>query len=252
MFPSIFYRILQQMHNMANYREYQRIIRLTTPVSSASKTLRANPQLAIELSPGSPCCSSTHAHSHVPGNSTEAGHVVKEKKKITRTKTGCFCCRRRKKKCDERKPACSGCLRNNLQCVYPTEEELKKSSVLSTSPSSTSSRKIRKCSKVQDKFAATVLSEMKSSSFTRPISRSPRSPSQPVMCSPRSNDTTPNSSDIESPITSPALQPSQYTLTSSHSEVPFFNINSVARKRTSLLILEPKTSRQISVKSLLN
>ncbi|OWB85483.1 hypothetical protein B5S33_g4151 [[Candida] boidinii] len=52
------------------------------------------------------------------------------KPKITRTKTGCFCCRKRKKKCDELKPICSGCSRNHLTCVYPTEESLKKKSTI--------------------------------------------------------------------------------------------------------------------------
>ncbi|KAH4596339.1 hypothetical protein HBH82_231400 [Parastagonospora nodorum] len=33
-----------------------------------------------------------------------------------RTKTGCRTCRRRKKKCDERRPACSNCTNNNLLC----------------------------------------------------------------------------------------------------------------------------------------
>ena len=235
---------------MANYREYQRIIRLSAPASGAGKAWKADSQALVPLSPESPCGSPNHSHTHhaylnLP---TESSHVVKEKKKITRTKTGCFCCRRRKKKCDERKPACSGCLRNNLHCVYPTEQELKKSAALSASSSSTSSRKIKKYTKVQDKFAATVLSEMKSFNLVQ----APLSLPQPGMCSPQSNDTTPHCSDVESPITSPTLQPYQYTLTSSNSKVPFFNINSLESKRTSLLILDPKPSRQISVKSLLN
>ncbi|GMG22281.1 unnamed protein product [Ambrosiozyma monospora] len=39
-----------------------------------------------------------------------------------RTKTGCFSCRKRKKKCDERSPVCSGCARNFLQCVWPDHD----------------------------------------------------------------------------------------------------------------------------------
>ncbi|KAF2662261.1 hypothetical protein K491DRAFT_673337 [Lophiostoma macrostomum CBS 122681] len=35
---------------------------------------------------------------------------------ITRTRTGCLTCRRRRKKCDERKPACNSCERNRLIC----------------------------------------------------------------------------------------------------------------------------------------
>ncbi|KAG7825191.1 hypothetical protein KL919_002647 [Ogataea angusta] len=37
----------------------------------------------------------------------------------SRTKSGCFTCRKRKKKCDERFPVCSGCSRNFLHCSWP-------------------------------------------------------------------------------------------------------------------------------------
>ncbi|ODV96563.1 hypothetical protein PACTADRAFT_48396 [Pachysolen tannophilus NRRL Y-2460] len=36
-----------------------------------------------------------------------------------RVKSGCFCCRKRKKKCDEVRPVCSGCKRNDLKCCWP-------------------------------------------------------------------------------------------------------------------------------------
>jgi len=54
---------------------------------------------------------------------------------IIRSRTGCFTCRRRKKKCNEEKPICSGCKRNKLDCRWPTEAA--SSSSLSTSSSST-------------------------------------------------------------------------------------------------------------------
>lgn len=38
---------------------------------------------------------------------------------MSRSRTGCFTCRRRKKKCDERKPICSGCRQNSLECNWP-------------------------------------------------------------------------------------------------------------------------------------
>lgn len=46
---------------------------------------------------------------------------TKTKNKIPkiRTRTGCFTCRKRKKKCDEKGPVCSGCSRNFLSCVWP-------------------------------------------------------------------------------------------------------------------------------------
>ncbi|KAF9883920.1 hypothetical protein FE257_002663 [Aspergillus nanangensis] len=38
---------------------------------------------------------------------------------IVRVRTGCLTCRRRKKKCDESRPACAGCVRNKLSCSWP-------------------------------------------------------------------------------------------------------------------------------------
>lgn len=40
--------------------------------------------------------------------------------KIRRVKTGCLTCRSRRKKCDEKKPLCTGCIRNDLPCTWPT------------------------------------------------------------------------------------------------------------------------------------
>lgn len=40
---------------------------------------------------------------------------------IIRSRTGCFTCRRRKKKCNEEKPICSGCKRNKLECNWPAD-----------------------------------------------------------------------------------------------------------------------------------
>ena len=247
---------------MANYREYQKIIKLN---ASANKNNNS----------GSESCISSHnhgssaevAHSTAigfacqPPPANSSSHIVKEKKKITRTKTGCFCCRKRKKKCDERKPACSGCLRNNLQCVYPTEEELNKA-LPSTSFSSlsTASRKLKKSAKDYDKIAATVLTELRSKSPVPHVQAMPStpvqlpqfehtSPSQPDMCI----DST-HSSDVESPVASPTLSPYQFTMLSASSiaKVPFFSINNVDFRATSTVSAVARSSRQISVKSLLN
>ncbi|KAB8262252.1 fungal-specific transcription factor domain-containing protein [Aspergillus pseudonomiae] len=40
-------------------------------------------------------------------------------RRIPRTRTGCLCCRQRKKKCDETKPQCRACTRNKLKCAWP-------------------------------------------------------------------------------------------------------------------------------------
>lgn len=237
---------------MTNYREYQKIINLA-PVSNKSQ---------VKHQHSATCCDVTSA---VSTNNTaiklsnESGAVLnssnqitKEKKKITRTKTGCFCCRKRKKKCDERKPACSGCLRNNLKCVYPTEEELKKTTNNAFSASA-SARKLKKSDKLAA-AAVVVLSEMKSKNnfITRPLTPytspilSPLSPSQPEMCS----DST-HSSDNESPISSPKLSPYQYAplLSSADSKVPFLSINNMNYNNSAKI---HPTTKHISVKSLLN
>lgn len=40
--------------------------------------------------------------------------------RIVRVRTGCWTCRRRKKKCDEARPICGGCSRNDLSCSWPS------------------------------------------------------------------------------------------------------------------------------------
>lgn len=43
-------------------------------------------------------------------------------RRALRTKSGCFTCRARRKKCDERRPVCLGCERNTLACDWPMFE----------------------------------------------------------------------------------------------------------------------------------
>ncbi|KAJ5279555.1 hypothetical protein N7478_004927 [Penicillium angulare] len=40
-----------------------------------------------------------------------------------RSRNGCLCCRRRRKKCDEQKPVCVGCQRNKISCIWPRESD---------------------------------------------------------------------------------------------------------------------------------
>jgi hypothetical protein len=42
--------------------------------------------------------------------------------RVTRVKTGCLVCRLRRKKCDERKPTCTGCERNKLICSWASSK----------------------------------------------------------------------------------------------------------------------------------
>jgi hypothetical protein len=45
----------------------------------------------------------------------------KRRQFVSRTKTGCETCRKRKKKCDEAKPKCQNCLRGNFECTGYTK-----------------------------------------------------------------------------------------------------------------------------------
>jgi hypothetical protein len=50
-------------------------------------------------------------------------HSANSKQPKGRSKTGCITCRRRKKKCDETKPACLHCQKNNVHCEgYPPKD----------------------------------------------------------------------------------------------------------------------------------
>lgn len=40
-----------------------------------------------------------------------------------RSKNGCLTCRSKRKKCDEVRPICTGCIRSNLECTWPTPDK---------------------------------------------------------------------------------------------------------------------------------
>ncbi|GMM27763.1 hypothetical protein DAMA08_004790 [Martiniozyma asiatica (nom. inval.)] len=204
---------------MSNYRQYQQIIKL------ASSEYR--PQDVTN------CMVKKSATS--PKNS-----LLKEKKKITRTKSGCFCCRKRKKKCDEQKPACSGCIRNNLECVYPDMEHIHKSSA----------RKVKKSIKQDEKVAAFILSEM--SRVNHSFEKIPTSPCQPSMSTPSSGTSSPQHSDIESPLTSPHLKAFGESL-AMKAMLPF-SLNKDPKPEFSHqpFIMPSRPNTGISIKSLLN
>ncbi|CZR60524.1 uncharacterized protein PAC_10420 [Phialocephala subalpina] len=60
------------------------------------------------------------APSNIPGSGQTRGPDASKnrsgKTSITRVRTGCFTCRKRRKKCDERRPICSNCQRTNVVC----------------------------------------------------------------------------------------------------------------------------------------
>jgi hypothetical protein len=45
--------------------------------------------------------------------------MILDRGKHTRSRNGCITCKARKKKCDEVKPRCAGCRRNQLVCEWP-------------------------------------------------------------------------------------------------------------------------------------
>ncbi|KAK8005418.1 hypothetical protein PG990_011455 [Apiospora arundinis] len=65
--------------------------------------------------------SSYYGGSYTPEHRRDGSVIQSDPKKrkrnfSNRTKTGCFTCRRRKKKCDESKPECNNCLRGGFIC----------------------------------------------------------------------------------------------------------------------------------------
>ncbi|KAF7591088.1 hypothetical protein BBP40_001987 [Aspergillus hancockii] len=56
---------------------------------------------------------------------------------IVRVRTGCYTCRRRKKKCDEARPSCGGCVRNKLNCEWPANVPASATTTRPNAPSTT-------------------------------------------------------------------------------------------------------------------
>ncbi|CAO2658302.1 Nn.00g060250.m01.CDS01 [Neocucurbitaria sp. VM-36] len=65
-----------------------------------------------------PCVPKAKGH-HLADNDAIV-NSGKLKARITRVHTGCFTCKKRRKKCDEVKPKCADCRRLNLPCNWPT------------------------------------------------------------------------------------------------------------------------------------
>ena len=65
------------------------------------------------------------------------GRHVKRKRGLTRTKTGCLTCRKRRKKCDGEVPLCGHCERLRLDCAWPDFVDERRNSGPRKSASST-------------------------------------------------------------------------------------------------------------------
>lgn len=61
---------------------------------------------------------SPDTHSSSPPSPSRLGGKRRIKRHHHKTRDGCFTCRRRRVKCDERKPCCLRCLDRNEQCLY--------------------------------------------------------------------------------------------------------------------------------------
>lgn len=58
-----------------------------------------------------------------PTRGSNGGRKSGQRSTITRVRTGCFTCRKRKKKCDEQKPACGNCQKTGVVCEgFPQPE----------------------------------------------------------------------------------------------------------------------------------
>lgn len=51
--------------------------------------------------------------------SSNKSSLAPRRQRYTRARTGCLTCRSRRKKCDEKRPRCTGCARNGLSCSWP-------------------------------------------------------------------------------------------------------------------------------------
>lgn len=64
--------------------------------------------------------------SNDPTENDAAATSLDTSKPKSRSRLGCFTCRKRKKRCDEGKPVCKACLRLKLECHYPAPGEERK------------------------------------------------------------------------------------------------------------------------------
>lgn len=75
---------------------------------------------------------------------------------VLRSKTGCLCCRRRRKKCDEGKPSCNACRRNFLICVWDECVYTKTAATSSSAPDYSGVGRVRSSPRVNNDTRARV------------------------------------------------------------------------------------------------
>lgn len=73
----------------------------------------------------------SHISRRMPVSRATGRRDAPPKSLISRTRTGCIGCRLRRKKCDEQRPFCRGCLRNGLLCTWPDDNPGRAAELLS-------------------------------------------------------------------------------------------------------------------------
>ncbi|KAK8858954.1 hypothetical protein IAR55_003185 [Kwoniella newhampshirensis] len=102
----------------------------TTPASTSpsTSTLPAS-NLPSVRSNGDTSPLHSNANPAGPSNHTTSQHDPlspgRKRRKVTRSKSGCLTCRRRRKLCDMAKPQCGACVRLTLDCSWPEEDAIR-------------------------------------------------------------------------------------------------------------------------------
>ncbi len=159
--------------------------------------------------------------------------------KSKRTRTGCLCCRRRHKKCDELKPSCKFCISKGLKCEWPIKGSIfvNYQSNTTTTPNNSSfdsdqsqSSDSRKSSIDENLYK--LSNNVNTNNSLPPIKHY-------HMVIPREHQYT--STIFTSPQTSPTFK-----------EMTFNSINSEEKNPNSIVPMNFNTSKRLSVDSLLN
>ncbi|TYJ53754.1 hypothetical protein B9479_005592 [Cryptococcus floricola] len=116
-----------------------------TPATPSSYSLSAYGNYpSTSASASAPTPSGSHSGStstpddgrvgHGQGDGQDDTEPGRKRRKVTRSRLGCFTCRKRRKLCDMGKPVCQACTRLKMECVYPPDggarppEELRRKS----------------------------------------------------------------------------------------------------------------------------
>jgi hypothetical protein len=93
------------------------------PSVSTDKSLVDSAQIVSEIT-WDDVSLSTHSYGESIGSSLVQSHASRPRKSIprkghTKSRRGCYNCKRRRIKCNERHPECNHCIKAGLQCGYP-------------------------------------------------------------------------------------------------------------------------------------